>query len=336
VATIGWLIARFVSRVVTSLLMTTGIDRLGHRVGLNPDAGTQSLSQVAGTVVYVAILIPTAIAALQVLQIEAISVPAIAMLNQILGALPKIFTAIVILAISFLVGRFVGQLVTSLLSGLGFNNIFSLLGLPIRTSSATTSSASWRSPAEIIGIIVVVGIVLFGVVAATDVLALPALTNVVQSLMEVFGQVISSLVVFGVGLYLANLAFSIITSSGSGQARILGHAARIAIIAFVSAMALRQMGVAADIVNLAFGLLLGAIAVAIALAFGLGGRDIAAEQVRNWLSSFRQMPATVGAVANATPTTSGVTATATSADSTLPTLPDNWPPEEESAWLADE
>lgn len=332
VATIGWLIARFVSRVVTSLLMATGVDRLGHRVGLNPNTGTQSLSQVAGTVVYVAILMPTAIAALQVLQIEAISVPAIAMLNQILGALPKILTAAVILFISFLVGRFVGQLVTSLLSGLGFNNIFNLLGLPVRSSSATTTSASWRSPAEIVGIIVVVGIMLFGVVAATDVLALPALTSIVQSLMQVFGQVISSLVIFGVGLYLANLAFSIITSSGSGQARILGHAARIAIIAFVSAMALRQMGVATDIVNLAFGLLLGAIAVAIALAFGLGGRDIAAEQVRNWLNSFRQMPAATGVVASATPVASGVTATTPSAD---PTLPDAWPPTDESVWVED-
>jgi hypothetical protein len=63
--------------------------------------------------------------------------------------------------------------------------------------------------------------------------------------------------------------------------------ARIAIIALVSAMALQQIGIASEIVNLAFGLLLGAIAVAIALAFGLGGRDVAAEQVRDLLSSFR-------------------------------------------------
>jgi len=53
-------------------------------------------------------------------------------------------------------------------------------------------------------------------------------------------------------------------------------------------MALQQMGVATDIVNLAFGLLLGAIAVAIAIAFGLGGRDVASEQIREWLSGFRQ------------------------------------------------
>jgi hypothetical protein len=89
-------------------------------------------------------------------------------------------------------------------------------------------------------------------------------------------------------LYLANLAFSLITSSGSRQSNILGQTARIAIIALVSAMALQQMGIASNIVNLAFGLLLGAIAVAIALAFGLGARDIAAGQVREWLASFKE------------------------------------------------
>ena len=53
-------------------------------------------------------------------------------------------------------------------------------------------------------------------------------------------------------------------------------------------MGLQQMGVATDIVNLAFGLLLGAISVAIAIAFGLGGRDLAAEQMREWLNAFKQ------------------------------------------------
>lgn len=300
IAAIGWFIARFVGRLVTSLLSATGADSLGTRMGFNPATGGQSLSQVAGTVAYVAILIPVAIAALQVLNIEAISVPAIAMLNQILSALPKIFTAGVILAIAFFAGKFVGQLVTTLLSGLGFDNILTLLGLPAASTAEQPSST--RSPSEIVGIIIVGGIVLFGVVTATDVLGLPALTAIVQSLIQILGQILSGLVVFAVGLYLANLAFTLIANSGGGQAQILGHTARIAIIALIAAMALRQIGVATDIVNLAFGLLLGAIAVAIALAFGLGGRDIAAEQVREWLTSFKQAPA-------AAPTPSATVAT---------------------------
>jgi uncharacterized membrane protein YdcZ (DUF606 family) len=125
-------------------------------------------------------------------------------------------------------------------------------------------------------------------VAATNVLGIPALTALVSGLTVIAGQVLSGVVVFAIGVYFANLAFKLISSSGGYNARNLGQAARIAIIVFVSAMALQQMGIAPNIVNLAFGLLLGAIAVAIALAFGLGGREVAGEQLREWLQSFKR------------------------------------------------
>ncbi len=305
IAFIGWLIARFVGRITARLLATTGLDQLGTHIGFNPGVGGQSLSEISGTVVYVAILVPTAIAALQVLKIEAISAPAIAMLNQILNALPKIFTAAAILAIAFFVGQFLGRLVTSLLSGLGFNNILSWLGLSQAVSLAPAASpSSLRTPSEIAGIVTVVGIVLFGVVTATEVLNLPALTELVRGIIKVFGQILSGLLVFAVGLYLANLAFNLITNSGSAQSKILGHTARISIIALISAMALRQIGVGADLVNLAFGLLLGALAVAIAIAFGVGGRDVAAEQVREWRNSFKNQSGP-----SLTPVTSASTST---------------------------
>ncbi|MEA5507106.1 mechanosensitive ion channel [Halotia wernerae UHCC 0503] len=293
IATVGWFIATVVRRIVTNLLATTGIDHLGSRFGLSSSAGVQSLSNIIGTIVYILILIPIAIAALNALRIEAISVPAIAMLQQILNALPAIFTAIAILIVAYFLGRFVADLVTSILTSIGFNNIFSALGLPTPTrrivipAEPTPSVSPSRTPSEIAGIIVLVGIMLFATLAAVDILNIPALTTLVAGILIILGRILAGLVVFAIGLFLANLAFNVITSSGNPQARILGQVARVAIIALVSAMALQQIGVASDIVNLAFGLLLGAIAVAIALAFGLGGRDIAHEQVREWLNSFK-------------------------------------------------
>ena len=294
IAVVGWFIANVVRRIVTNLLGTTGIDNLGSRFGLSGTSGTQSLSSVIGTIVYVLILIPVAIAALNQLQIDAISVPAISMLQQILNVVPAIFTAIAILIIAYFVGRFVAELVTSILTSIGFNNIFSALGLRTPTrrvvipQEPTAPSVTTRTPSEIVGIIVLVGIMLFATLAAVNILNIPALTALVSGIVVVLGRILSGLVVFAVGLYLANLAFNIITSSGDRQARILGQIARIAIIALVSAMALQQIGVASDIVNLAFGLLLGAIAVAIALSFGLGTRDIARTQVQEWLDSFKR------------------------------------------------
>ncbi len=314
IAAAGWLVAQVVRRIVTNLLAAAGADQLGARFGLRGTAGGQSLSWILGTIVYVLILIPTAIAALQALKIDAISTPAIAMLNQILNAIPKIFTAALILIIAYVIGRFVSELVTNILTSIGFNNIFQWLGLPSPRATRTTTvtltpetaapgvapaagratiiqqptPVPTRTPSELVGIIVLVGIMLFATVAATNVLQIPALTAIVSGILVIAGQILSGLVVFAIGLWLANLAFSLITSSGSRQSRILGQTARIAIIGLVSAMALQQMGIAPNIVNLAFGLLLGAIAVAIALAFGLGARDIAAVQVREWLDSFKQ------------------------------------------------
>ena len=327
IAAAGWLVAQVVRQIVTNLLAAAGIDRIGSRFGFSNRPGNQSLSWLIGTVVFVLILIPTAIAALQALRIEAISEPAIAMLNEILNILPEIFAAGVILALAYVAGHFISELVTNILTGAGFNRVFQWLGFPTRpTTTATTTTTPpppppasapgmsgtttppppppasapgttttrpttpSRTPSEFVGIIVWVGVMLFATLAAVNILNITALTALVGGIVLISGQILAGLIIFAVGLYLANLAFNLIISSGSRQSRILAQTARIAIIALVSAMALQQMGIASDIVNLAFGLLFGAVAVAIALAFGLGSRDIAAAQVREWLESFKRQP----------------------------------------------
>lgn len=300
----GWLVAQVVSRIVTNLLAAVGVDQFGNRIGLNRLTGNQRLSSIIGLIVYVLILIPTAISALETLRIEAISGPAILMLNQIFNALPQIFLAGIILVAAYMIGRFIGDLVTNILTSIGFNNVFRWLGFyeppPVRVEEtwvdpntippdnvAPTPNLPQRTPSELVGIIVLVGIMLFAAVTATDILGLAALTLILNQIILISGRVLIGVVVFAIGLYFANLAYDLIMSSGNRQSRLLAQAARIAIIVFVGAMALQQMGIASDIVNLAFGLLLGAIAVAIAIAFGLGGRDVAAEQLRNFLTKFR-------------------------------------------------
>ncbi|WP_016953080.1 mechanosensitive ion channel [Anabaena sp. PCC 7108] len=290
IGAVGWFFANVVRRIVTNLLHTTGFDNLGSRVGLSSATGVQSLSTIIGTIVYILILIPVAIASLNALKIEAISAPAILMLQQVLNTLPSIFTAAGILIVAYFLGRFASDLVTSILTSLGFNNIFTVLGLPSLNRSAATLEepiTPTRTPSELAGIIALVGIMLFATVAAVNILNIPALTVLVTGIVIILGRILAGLIVFAVGLFLANLAFTIISSSGNSQSLFLAQVARISIIALVSAMALQQIGIAPDIVNLAFGLLFGAIAVAIALAFGLGGRDVAQEQMREWLTSFK-------------------------------------------------
>ena len=98
------------------------------------------------------------------------------------------------------------------------------------------------------------------------------------------GQVILGLVIFAIGLYLAKLASDAVVTTKIDQAPLLALAARIAIIVLASAMGLRQMGLANEIITVAFALLLGTIAVAAAVAFGIGGREVAADLIAEWLN----------------------------------------------------
>jgi hypothetical protein len=301
----GWFVARIVRELVTNLLAAAGTEKLAAKIGLNRAAPGQSLSGLLGTVVYVMVLISFAIPALDALQLRTISGPATSMLQKTLDAVPQILTAAGILALAYVLSQFIGELVTNLLNGLGFNNIFRALGLntlhqsttaapttPVAPTTTTTRTAitpviKKQTPSEVAGFVAQIGVMLVATVAATGVLGIPALTQLVDGLLIISGQVLSGIVVFGIGLYLANLAQKVVASSGTHQSQILGQIARLAIITFVGAMALQQMGIAASIVNLAFGLLLGAIAVAMAISFGLGGRDVASEQLRDWMSGFR-------------------------------------------------
>jgi len=315
VLAVGFLVARVLRQIVTNLLAGLGIDRLGHDTGVTQAEGQTQLSNIIGTVVYVLVMIPVIIAALNVLDIPAISTPAANMLNMLLNAIPLIFGAALILVIAYFVARLVGSLVTNILTGIGFNNIFrgilpsSMTGsspgtpaypqtmrqepIPV-TGIAATGAQEFSpeqlrraSPAQIMGTIATVAILLFAIMEAARLLGFAALGVLLGDLIVTISNILFGLLIFGIGLYLANLAYRAVQSSNVSQANILATAARVSIIIFSGALALRQMGIGQDIVNLAFGLLLGAVAVATALAFGLGGRDVAHQVLERWRERMR-------------------------------------------------
>jgi hypothetical protein len=273
----GWLLARIVQRVVTNLLAAVGADRMSEQVGLEKALGEQKLSGLLGLVLYVLILIPVLIAALNTLQLDAITHPASEMLNTILTALPLIFAAALVLAIAFFVGRVVSGLAANLLAGVGFDSVLVRLGI------GGEPEEDQRTPSEIVGYLVLVAIMLFATIEAVRLLGFEVLAELVAEFMVFASHLALGLVILGVGLFLANVASRTIEASNTAQAKLLALAARISIIVLAGAMALRQMGLANEIITLAFGLLLGAIAVAAALAFGLGCRDLARDAAQEWL-----------------------------------------------------
>ncbi|MDQ4077285.1 MAG: mechanosensitive ion channel [Chloroflexota bacterium] len=302
---VGYFVARIVRDIVTNLLAASGLDRFGERYGLGEETATTpsgrvevydetgdsltatteplTLSRVVGTVVFALILIPVAITALDALNLEAISLPAIAMLNQVLDAIPNIFGAALLLGIAYFVARFVADIVSEILAGIGFNRFLSRIGLHQATREGSR-------PSELAGTLIIVGIMLFAAAEAADLLGFAALAGLITSFLIFFGNVLLGLIVLGLGLYFANLADQAIRGSNVKNDDLLATMARYSIIGLAIFMALQQMGIAIGIVTLAFTLLLGAVAVAAALAFGLGGREIAQRELDRLVSDLRNRP----------------------------------------------
>lgn len=274
---VGYFIARLIRQIVSNLLSAVGTDKLAERVGIANVLGSQRLSQTLGTVAYVLILVPVLVSALNALDLEAVTAPASRMLDMMLSMIPQLFGAAVVLIIAFVIGKLVANLASSLLAGVGFNQLFEKLGLPAARSLNGTSTA--RTPSEIAGTLLMVAVMLFASIEAAGLMGLSALSGLLEQFLTFAGQLLLGLIIFGLGLYLSNLAAKAIKQSGAVQATVLANAARIAVLVFVGAIALRQMGLANSIINLAFGLTLGAIAIAAAIAFGIGGRDVAKSQL---------------------------------------------------------
>jgi small-conductance mechanosensitive channel len=278
---VGWFVARVIRQVVVSFLDAVGVDRFGEKVGLSKMMGDQTLSGLVGLIVYVLIMLVVLISALDALAIEAISEPAIAMLESILDAVPSIVAAIVVLIIAYFVAKLVSDLVASLLAGIGFDRLLVWLGL------GEEPKEGQRTPSEIVGYVVLVIIMLLAVTAAAELLNFGSMTTYVSEILAFVSRIAVALVVFAIGLLLANLARKAIVAAGGHRRNLLGTVAWIAIVFFTGALALGQTGISESIVNLAFGLSLGALAIAAALAFGLGGQKVAARELESMVDAFR-------------------------------------------------
>lgn len=282
---LGWLFAGLVRRIVESLMQAAGTDRLGERVGLGRIFKKFNLSALVGLVVYILILVPVIIAALNALQVEGITKPASDMLGKFLAAVPSIFAALLILLIAYIGGRLLGRLATSFMEAIGFDRLPTALGLVgEETAEPATSDAAkpaW-SPSQVVGYVVLAVIMLFAITQSCQLLGFVAVAAVIYEFLQFLAQVLLGLAVLALGLYFGNVAAKAVLGSQVAHARWLAVVARVVIIVFASAMALAKIGVGADVVKIAFGLAFGAIAVAAAIAFGLGGRDAAARQIEEW------------------------------------------------------
>ena len=286
---VGFVVARIVQRLVESVLIAANIDGLLARVGIGSTEGTvradpgavppgaapgatrASIARGVGVLLFAIIIIQVAIAALQVLGIEAISGPAIAMLNEIYSALPRILAAALWIGVAFIIGRFVKMIVEAILPPTGFDDA-------IRSTGVLPANAF---PSRIVANIAMVAIILAASIEAARQLGGDQIAIFLAQVTALGGKVIFGTLIIVVGILLARIIANLV-GSGTGEGGYAQTIVRYAIIALFTAIGLTFMGLADQIVMLAFGLILGSAAVACAIAFGLGGRDAAARVLERW------------------------------------------------------
>jgi hypothetical protein len=274
---LGWVVARILRQVVRNLLAGVGLDRAAERIGLAPAPGGVRLSALVGTIVYFVVWIPFIIAGLDALKIEAISRPAITALDTVLAWVPKGLGGAVLLLLAWVVSRLVGDLVTQLLRGVGFD------GLPARLGLAPLQSPGARPPSDVAGTVVRTLVLVFASVETFEVLGLHRLAGFGDRLVAFLINVVIATVIVGVGLWAGTLVQGLVARplerTGARHPQTIAALARYAVVVFAFAMALQQIGFGETIVVWAFVLLFGAVCLALALAFGLGSREAAAHAV---------------------------------------------------------
>lgn len=236
-----------------------------------------NVSGIIKQIVFVFVFIPILIVALQTLNMTVISAPATEMLGAVMTSIPKIIAAVIIISVFYIVGRLVVSLLGDFLNNLGANDYAEKIGIKKMIGENVELSK------------VITGVAFFfimfaGMISAMEKIELDGLTELMKNLMALSGQVVFGIIIMIFGNFIAGLAAGAVETNNKGMASIV----KVAILGLFLAMALRTMGIANQIVDLAFGLTLGAIAVSVALSFGLGGREAAGEQMKKILDKFNK------------------------------------------------
>jgi len=203
--------------------------------------------------------------------------------TKITAFLPELIGAIIIFVVGWIIARLVKVGVEKLLRLVRFDTATEKTGV----NKFLKKGEIVKAPSEIVGTLVYWFIMILVLIASLDALGLPIVSDMLNSIFLYIPNVVAAIIVLVLGFLMGNLLAAVVRTAASNaglkNAEGLGKISLYAIVVFVSAIALIQLGIGEEIVASAFGLVFGAAALALALAFGLGGRDAAAEYLKRWL-----------------------------------------------------
>ena len=268
VLVVGWFIASKLRDILKGVLDSFKLDEKLSIDGRVLFEG--KLSSVIANIVYVLVLIPVFSASLNYLGLDIIISPVISMLNILFNYVPNLVGVALVLVVAMYFGRIIENIITNLLIGLKFDSYLEKAGLKTIENNYS----------KLVGKFSKILIIYFAIIQSIEILNFGSLQDLSLKLTLLLGDILLGVVVIGVGIIIANYVAKIIKNTSLENKDQIANIAKVAIIVFVGAMGLRQMGIANEIINLAFGFTVGALAVAFAIAFGIGGKDLAKEKLQ--------------------------------------------------------
>jgi hypothetical protein len=206
--------------------------------------------------------------------------------TQVFGGLvPSLLGALVIVFAGYLLARLFEKIIERFLRKIHFNQMLERGGV----TQAVERSGTHVNPTKVLANLIF-WLVMFAVILiAANALGLSSLANVFSELVSYIPSVIAAIVIILVGIVLGNFVGGLIGASAGALygGRALARVGRGGVVLLAVFMALQELGIANEIVTTAFAILFGAIALALALAFGLGNRELAGEVVREWYEQYR-------------------------------------------------
>jgi len=203
--------------------------------------------------------------------------------TKITAFLPELIGAIIIFVVGWIIARLVKLATEKLLNLVRFNKATEKTGV----NKFLKKGEIVKAPSEIVGTLVYWFIMILVLIASLDALGLPIVSDMLNSIFLYIPNVVAAIIVLVLGFLMGNLLAAVVRTAASNaglkNAEGLGKISLYAIVVFATSIALIQLGIGEEIVASAFGLVFGAAALALALAFGLGGRDVAADYLKRWL-----------------------------------------------------
>ncbi|MBA3559523.1 MAG: hypothetical protein H0W30_13110 [Gemmatimonadaceae bacterium] len=199
---------------------------------------------------------------------------------QLFQLVPLLFGALVLLLAGYLVAKLLEKGTEKLLVRLGVNHWLERGGV-----LDAVERSGWRARPSRVFANLVFWFVMFAVLlVASNALGLESLADLFQQLVNYVPSVVAAIVIVLVGIVLGQFVDGLIMASAGGLhgGPTLARVGRGGVVVLAIFMALQELGIAPDIVTTAFAILFGAVALGMALAFGLGNRELAGEITREW------------------------------------------------------